>query len=419
MTKAVQELAPTSLREPRWMALLGPAALLVGLTICVLGVVRVGGGGLDFPVLYEMGRGVALGNDVYTTYDTQYYIDRYGSTQYGMFYPPSTGVAVLPLSLLPYPAAMWSFTILMLVAVVLGIREIFRMRPEAVPPSAWYLAAALVLSSAAMRWGAMLLQVAPLIFGLLCLFIGALHRGRSKLAIAIAMLVLCLKVTLAAPFLGLLCIYRKFAAVAALLASWVVINAVGFWRMGPASFSGYRSNIAHLEDITNISSPDPWRPVALPRLDWVSLGYGLTQNLSVARALNYTLAAGFGLWLLREWLRNSKVISPRNTALFLPVLICLNSCALYHHQYDAIMFFAAAFVVWTCLERRVTAAVVLCVPLLVMIVALPIGKVQNLLQQWLGLFGVGLLKLSFPVAFTLALIGSMLNLSRHALEKAK
>jgi hypothetical protein len=417
MTKAAQELDPVPPSEPRWRLFLGVTALLVGLTIWLLGVVRVDGGGLDFPVLYEMGRGVVNGTDVYSTFDARYYFDKYGVTQYGMFYPPSTGIAILPLALLPYPVAMWSFAVLTLLAIVFGVRELFRIRPGAVPQSAWYFATGLVLASAAMRWGAMLLQLAPLVFGLLCLFIAGLHRGRPKLAVGIAMLVLCFKVTLALPFVGLLAIYRRFGAAFAMAGAWIAINAVGFWRFGSASFAGYRKNIAILEDISQISSPDPWRPVALPRLDWMSLCYGITRDLTVARVLSLILAVTCGLWLLREWLRNSKQPTPTNTALFLPALVCLNSCAVYHHQYDAVMFFAPVFVAWICLERRITPALVLCLPLLVMIVALPIGKVQDLLQQWLGLFGVGLLKLSFPVAFTLALLGSMLNLSSHALDK--
>jgi hypothetical protein len=417
MTNAAQELDVPQVTEPRWMPLLGISALAIGLTICVLGIVRVGGGGLDFPVLYEMGRGIAFGNDVYSTYDTQYYLEKYSCTQYGMFYPPSTGVVLLPLSLLPYAAAKWSFTVLTLLAVVFGVRELFRIRPGATPPSAWYIAAAVVLASAAMRWGAMLLQVAPLIFGLLCLFIAALHRNRPKLAVAIAMLVICLKMTLALPFVGLLAVYRRFGAAVAIAGSWVCINALGFWRLGHGSFAGYRKNVAMLEDMSQISSPDPWRPVALPRLDWVSLSYGVTQNLTLSRVISLALTTFFALWLFREWRRNSKTLTLRNTALFLPALVCLNSSAVYHHQYDAIMFFAPVFVGWLCLERRVTPAIALCAPLVLMIVALPIGKVQGLLQQSLGLFGVGLLKLSFPVAFTLALIGSMVNFSSPASRK--
>jgi len=419
MTKAAQELDPPSLREPRWLLLLGVPALLLALTISVLGVVRVGGGGLDFPVLYEMGRAIAFGTDPYSTYDTKYYHDLYGVTQYGMFYPPSTGVAILPLSLLPYSVAMWSFTVLMLLSVVLGVRELFRIRPSPVAQSVWYFAAALVLASAAMRWGAMLLQLAPVVFGLLCLFVGALHRGRSKLAVAIAMLVLCLKVTLALPFLGLLFVYRRFAAVFGCLAAWAGINALGFLRMGGHAFAGYRNNVAVLEDITQISSPDPWRTVALPRLDWVSLNYGLTRNLPLSRLLSLALAVAFALWIFREWRRSSHELSPRTTALFLPALVALSMCAVYHHQYDAVLFFAPVFLVWTFLERRITLPVVLCTPLLLMIVALPIGKVQAMLEHLLGVFGVGLLKLSFPIAFTLAMFGTMLNLSRGVLAKTK
>lgn len=412
MTTPLRELEPIAPREPRGLLLLGLAALMAGLAISLLGTVRAGGGGLDFPVLYEMGRGIAFGRDVYSTFDAKYYTAQYSVTQYGMFYHPSTGVVLLPLSLLPYSAAWWSFTVLTFAAVIAGVRELFRLRPGAVRPSAWYFAAALVLASAAMRWGAMLLQIAPMVFGLLCLFIGALHRGRSRTAAAIAMLVLCLKVTLAPPFLGLLLVYRRFGVVFATVAAWIVINALGFLRLGPSSFAGYLKNIAVLEDITQISSPDPWRPIALPRLDWVSLAYGLTGNLTLSRVISVSLALTFALWLFLEWRRQSPELSPRNTALFLPALVCLSSCGMYHHQYDAVLFFAPVIVAWICLERRITPAVVLCAPLVLMIVALPIGRMQALLEQWLGLFGVGLLKLSFPVAFTLAMIGSMLNLSR-------
>jgi len=274
--------------------------------------------------------------------------------------------------------------------------------------------AGIVLMSAAMRWGMMLLQLAPIVLGLLCLFVVALHTGRPKLAMAIAMLVLWMKMTLAVPFLGLLGVYRRFGALFAVVASWLALNVFGFWRFGNNSFAGYRQNIALLEDITKISSPDPWRTVALPRLDWVSLAYGITLNLTLSRILSLVLGAVFALWLLRAWWSSSKTLTLENTALFLPALVCFGSAAVYHHQYDAVLFFAPALLAWVCLERRITLAALLCAPLLLMIVAMPIGKVQDVLLQWLGLFGVGLLKLSFPVVFTLALFGSMLNLSRRS-----
>src|SRR5207247_3411839 len=114
-------------------------------------------------------------------------------------------------------------------------------------------------------------------------FVAALHRDRPRLAVAIATLVLFLKVTLALPFLGLLAVYRRFGVVFAAVGSWIIVNVLGFWRLGPQSFAGYRKNIAVLEDVSQISSPDLWRPVALPRLDWVSLGYGLSKNMTLSR----------------------------------------------------------------------------------------------------------------------------------------
>jgi hypothetical protein len=419
MTKPAREHEPQAPSDPRWLMPAGVAVLLLGLAISVYSIARGEKSGIDFPVLYEMGRGIAFGIDVYSTFDAKYYKEQYDVSQFGMFYPPSTGVAILPLALLPYPAARLVFTVLTLFTVVFGVRELFRIRPGAVSQAGWYVAAAIVLASAAMRWGAILLQVAPLVLGLLCWFVGALHRDRPKLAVAIAVFSLCLKMTLALPFLGLLAVYRRFGAAFAAVGIWIGVNALGFLRLGPDSFRGYRDNIAILEDIAHISSPDPWRPIALPRLDWVSLVYGVTENLTLSRVLNLVFAAVFALWLLREWLRSPKTLDPRTTALFLPPLVCLGLCVVYHHQYDAVSFFAPAFVVWIFLERRITPAVVLSAPLLLMIVALPIGKAQALLEQWFGLFGVGLLKLSFPIACTLALIGGMLNLSSRALEPQK
>jgi hypothetical protein len=63
-------------------------------------------------------------------------------------------------------------------------------------------------------------------------------------------------------------------------------------------------------------------------------------------------------------------------------------------------------------------AVYLALPLVAMILLLPIGLVQRIAENTLGWQGVGLLKLSFPIAFSLALLASLIVLSKSRSEAA-
>jgi hypothetical protein len=179
--------------------------------------------------------------------------------------------------------------------------------------------------------------------------------------------------------------------------------------MGSGSFADYRQNMAHLEALDGISSPDPSRPIALPRLDWSYLFYGLSKNLPVSRIAALALGAAVFLWLVREALRVNPPANLTTTALFLPPLVCLGSLGVYHHQYDACLFFAPALLAYFVLgrPRTITWPLLLVAPLLLMILLLPIGRVQGVLESLMGLPGVTLLKLTFPVAFTMALGGCL------------
>jgi hypothetical protein len=394
----------------RWPVGLGIAALAGGIALSLMMV----GGGVDFPVLYVMGQSVLNGTNVYLPEQNAAFSTVFGVSQFGVFYPPTTGFVMLPLALLPYGAAKWTFALIINLAIVLGIRALVRLAKPQAPAPLWMIAAGAVLASSAMRWGMMLLQVAPLVLGLLCGFVSLLHRGKSRAAVAVAIVAMSLKMTLALPFLALLGLRRHFFGAAAVVGAWLILNVVGFWWMGPGSFPEYQRSIGDLEMIGHISSPDPWRPIALPRLDWVYLVYGITANLSVARAVALGLAGACALWLAWCAFRVPRPHALRTTTIFLGAATCLGSLGVYHHQYDAILFFAPALLGLLLFDWTDRWGYALIAPLTAMILFLPIGKAQAVLAALMGLTGVGLLKLSFPVAFTLALAGCLLMINREA-----
>ncbi|HEX2674802.1 MAG TPA: glycosyltransferase family 87 protein, partial [Polyangiaceae bacterium] len=338
----------------------------------------------------------------------------------GMFYPPATAFSMLPFAALPYALGkfVWHSTIVL--TVIFGIRSLVRLAMPRAGNHVWMFCAGVVLLSAALRWGMMLLQGAPLVLGMLCFFVAAANGNRPKLAAALAIAAVAVKMTLALPFLGILLLRRRLVPVVAAGATWALLNAAGFAIMGHGAFASYRANVGDLESFGNINAPDPWNPLSLPRLDWTTLLYGVTGHLSLARTVSLGLTAFVALWLLREGLRVRDPLSLQSTSLFLTPLVCLGSLCVYHHQYDAALFFAPALLSALVFgpELRPRWAVYLALPLVAMILLLPIGLVQRIAENTLGLRGVGLLKLAFPVAFNLALLGSLIVLSRSRSEAA-
>lgn len=376
---------------------------------------KTGRGGVDFPSLYVTGRGLVDGTNIYGPGVTEVFPERYGVDQpQGMFYPPATAFSMLPFAVLPYAVGKLAWHLTIVLTLIFGVRGLVRLALPRAGSHVWMFCAGAVFLSSALRWGMMLLQGAPLVLGMLCLFVVAVNGDRPRWAAALGVLAVAVKMTLSLPFLGILLLRRRFLAVFAAGATWVALNVLGFVRMGPTAFADYRQNVGGLEAFGNINAPDPWNPLSLPRLDWTSLFFGMTGHLSLARVVSLGLSGLVALWLLREGLRVRDPLSLRSTALFLPPLVCLGSLCVYHHQYDAALFFApamlSAFVLGR--EQQPRWALYLALPLVAMILVLPIGFVQNLITNSpLGWRGVGLLKLSFPVAFSLALIGSLVVLS--------
>ncbi len=372
-------------------------------------------GGVDFPSLYVMGRGIATGDNIYDPAATAIFRERYGVDRpMGMFYPPATGFTMLPFAVLPYSLGKLAWFLTMELVLVLGVRRMVRFAAPRAGSHVWMACAGVISISSALRWGLILLQGAPLVLGLLCWFVVALHDRQPRLTAALAILAVAVKMTLSLPFLGLLLLHRRFGALAASLATWVSLNALGFWRMGESSLRDYRASVAGLEAFGNINSPDPWNTRSSVRLDWTALFYGLTGHIGFSRLVTLALTGIVALWLLREGWRASKPSELRGTALFLAPLVCLGCLCVYHHHYDACLFFAPALLLALLLgvKHLPRWAVILSAPLLVMMLLLPIGVVQNLANILWGTRGIGLMKLSFPIALTAALLGSLIALSR-------
>lgn len=415
--------AGTPAHESRTLALriLGGVLMLAGFISANARVVNtwislntLENGGVDYPVLHAMGQGIAHGINVYELNDP----NAVGQGVVGMVYPPATGFAALPFALLPFPIARAVFFLVTNLVVVLGCRALVRHVAPKSATHVWLIATGLVLMAASIRWGMMLLQLAPLMFGLLCFFIVALDSGKTRLAIAIAALATALKMTLALPFLGLLALHRRFVGFGIAVGTWVTLNGLGFLRMGPEAFATYRANVAKFEVVDaswNINGPDPWLPVSLPRLDWVFLLYGILRDLPLSRLLNLVLAGVTALWLLKEAWRKSSHVPLATSYLFLTPLVCLGSLAVYHHQYDACLFLVPILLAFFLSPelRKPGWGALLTLPILFIVLLLPIGMAQNLLKQFLGDVGPGLVKISFPFAISLALIGSLALLRRH------
>jgi len=256
-------------------------------------------GGVDFPSLYVIGRGVLTGENIYAAGATANFPAVYGVDQpMGMFYPPATGFTMLPFVILPYGAAKLAWFVVMDLALVFGVRALVKLSAPAARDHLWMFCTGIILLSASVRWNMILLQGAPLVLGLLGLFIAAEHTGRTGIASAIAILAVAVKMTLALPFLGILLLRRRLIALVAAGGTWALLNALGFLRMGGAALQDYRQNVKQLEAFGNINAPDPWNPISLPRLDWKSLVYGLSGNLGLATAASFALSGLLALTLL-------------------------------------------------------------------------------------------------------------------------
>ena len=393
-----------------------PLGMLVLLLACLASWVsahRAGVGSVDAYSLHLLALGILDGLRVYDpAVQAQVFEHTYGmGPPPGLFYPPVTAIVVAPLGLLPVRLAADVLWVVLVAAVVLGVRQLcLLLRPAA----NWPLLAGLLLASACVRWGITPLQTAPLVLGLLAGFYVALVRGNCWLSAGAAGVALALKMTMALPFIGLLLLYRRFGTCVALGVLWLGLNALGFYRVGGLdAWHAYVSNMAVVEGMGDINTPDPWQMISIPRLDWVYLAYGITRQLLLSRLLAPLTCLACLAYLLWKGLKLGTPPRNETTEAYLMPLTCLTLLAVYHHHYD--LSLAAVPLLVTGLRGGKAALLdrrnLLLLPMVGLMALAPVGLLQTALYQ-VSALAVGVVRLSFPIALTLTLWVSL----RHIRE---
>ena len=374
----------------------------------------------DFVFPYMLSHSVLHGEPIY---DRQWQLENIpaitgrGPPGEGIFYPPGTGFSTLPLAALSFSNAQLLWQALLICFVVLGTRALVRMWDQDEKRATWMAIAGLVLLSASIRWGMTHLQAAPLIMGLLCLFVVCIDKNKYLAASAIATYVLIFKFSVALPFVGLLLARGRWRDVAVAVAIAGLAQVAGFARVGGiAAFSDYTQGIAGLEALGSINTPDPWDPMSSPRLDWTYLYTGLIGVPEIGRRLSQVTTVLVAIWLSWSMWQLRDHLDRHATATILLALTCFGILCVYHHHYDL----SAALVSLMMLGimhlggiiNLPTSFLVLTGPLAAMIALLPLATVQGVLLSVGGPRAAGYLNIAFPISVTLALIASCLDLQR-------
>jgi hypothetical protein len=380
--------------------------LLLGVLVCASASSRNGG---DFAPIHLTAAGLLRGSPIYNrAYQVAVFESDYppGMLPTGMFYPPATGLAVLPFGLLPFRPAQIIWFGLTVASIVQGVRALLRSQRPEWGGHVWRFIAAAVLLCSGVRWGMTPLQGAPLMLGVLCLFCAAILGEQKRLAIALAMFALAFKFTLAVPFLAVLFLRRSFLGLAICLTLWVAANVLGMARLGGmAAFHDYRASLSLVESFHDINTPDPWEPISVPRIDLVYFVYGLVGKLPLAQIITklVTLLVGAVLFLaaLRAW----KAPSARLVAPYVLASTCLGSLVVYHHHYDLVVVLAPLLLLALAPDRPKLSPgnAWLLAPLWLMLAALPIAQVHQVLTRMFGPQGGVVLNLSMPLVTLLGL----------------
>jgi hypothetical protein len=334
----------------RWIA--GLFLILLGLAI---GWRYAQGRGEDFNHPYVVGKMILAGRNVYDAEERRRAYREWTDkeAQWGMFYTPSSGVAMLPLALLPHSVARPLWFALLAFALLYGVWRLSVVYAPEWPPSARVLLLGLLMCSAGVRWNFLLLQPGSLVVGLLCLFVAALAQNKRGAALACASFVACLKVTFALPFLGLALVQRRWTLAAGVIALWALVNGIGFARMGGMeAVQGYRSDMRQFEKPGEPNYPDPRLPNSHDRLDWPLLLNAISLDPPRSRAISLALTVLAALWLCWE-ARRARAFSrdPQTAVVFLAPLTCLSLLCIYHQRYDAVILLAP-LAAWVCAPKE-------------------------------------------------------------------
>ena len=392
---------------------LGFALILIGLFINH----HVGTGrGEDLAQIYISGNAFIHGQNIFDI-DTQrrIFIQETGSVPtWGMFYPPSAGIAVTYLNLFPYHVARVIWFWLMHIVLIAGFWLLCKLFfPE--KSHAWRtLMIGLVLCASSIRWGFQLYQSAPLIVGLLCIFLYGLYKEHPILAITCAWYAICIKPSIAIAFIGVLALQRKWKQIFILVCLVIITNGIGFARMGGMeAIQGYKTNIAHLEDPGKSNSLDATISSTQERTDWAFLlcMFGMPEKAGrIGGVIISLLVLGVFVYAGSKW-RHS-YLSQEALLVFLPAILLFSMLCVYHHRYDTSMLIPVLFIllVQQPAKQSHSLSPLFYLPLFAYIFLYPVYQVQTIVIRILGYEGTVLLKGVAGIVLNIALYASLYQL---------
>lgn len=331
-----------SLCSPRLALILGLALLIAGIGINLWkSQVR----GEDFGHMLVVGKSFVEGLNVYTVEDLQsVYRDFTGTDSYtpwGVFYTPSSGMALLPLTFLPYQLAKITWFVLACGVLLGGVWQLMRVFVPDMATGYRVLVLGALMCTSAARWGFFYMQAAPLLFGLLCFFVVALHRKHAGIAFAIGAFAICLKFTLILPFMGMALLKKRLVMIIAICFIWGLVNVAGFARMGGmAAVSGYQEQMTRFNQVDQLNYPDFREPNSMQRTDWPYLLNAPKVAIERSQMIGHVLSVLALFWLCFQMYRlRDRVDDPTTEIMMLGPLVCLSLLSVYHHHYDSIALF--------------------------------------------------------------------------------
>jgi hypothetical protein len=254
-------------------------------------------------------------------------------------YPPATGVAVLPLGVLPWGVACVLYFGLAYVALVSGLWTCLRTFCPSLSACWRLLATAFVTCMACTRWAFTSYQIGPLVVWAGCHYAVALKTGRYKAALSWGLLGMSLKVTLGLPFIGVAFALRRYRWALAMALLFAVINFVGFARVGGISAVEQWLDTVRYQTSTAliVDTPDPHAPGAPSRIDAEFLLNALTSAHRFNQILALLVTLGVAGWLLRSSVRQQRMSHDVVIRLYTAAFTPLGLFAVYHHHYDTIV----------------------------------------------------------------------------------
>ncbi len=238
--------------------------------------------GHDFVSIYYLAQMLIIGKNAYSFNVQHLEIPNYARYTYdpfaAIFYSPSTGIAILPLGFLSYRLAAIAWYALLSASLVMGIWQFTKVVAPKWDSGIRLLIIAFIVCSSSIRTAYWLLQFSPLMLGLFGLYFSALVSKKSGFAAIWGALILILKPTFGLPVIGFSLLGRRYRLTAVILGIWLVINAIGFIRLGgEPAFKDYRANMAMLE-LLPVNNPNPYSNRSAERLDLTYLLNGFSPN---------------------------------------------------------------------------------------------------------------------------------------------